>query len=69
MAARLRPSQEEINNSIRPNMYSCGYQNAERFPQWRICDPSDRNKSHVGNFRIRVGLLYMVLKTTSLALK
>jgi len=29
MAARLRPSQEEINNSIRPNMYSCGYQNAE----------------------------------------
>src|SRR6218665_2068213 len=28
---RVRPSQEEINNSIRPNN-SCGCQNAERFP-------------------------------------
>src|SRR6218665_3290173 len=28
---RVRPSQEKINNSIRPNN-SCGCQNAERFP-------------------------------------
>src|SRR6218665_2415031 len=28
---KVRPSQEEINNSIRPNN-SCGCQNAERFP-------------------------------------
>src|SRR6218665_565080 len=28
---RIRPSQEESNNSIRPNN-SCGCQNAERFP-------------------------------------
>ena len=33
----------------------------------QICDPSDRNESHVENFRIWV--LYMVLKTRSLALK
>ena len=41
---KVRPSQEEINNSIRPNN-SCGCQNAERFPCYTT---SPATKSNLG---------------------